>query len=69
MIAPIQSPEASAPSPGIRRARHLVASTLLRPRSRPPDSGPSVPAWRAWLFTIWVVVISAAYFAYMAGLL
>lgn len=68
MIAPIKSPKASRSSPGIRRARQLVASALLPHRPRPPDA-PTVPAWRAWLFTAWVVVVVAVYSAYMIGLL
>jgi hypothetical protein len=69
MIAPIERPKASASSPGVRRARRLVASTLMQQRPRWPECAPSVPAWQAWMFTAWVVAISAAYFAYMVGLL
>jgi len=68
MIAPIKSPKASRSSPDIRRVRQLVASALLPHRRRPPDA-PTVPAWRAWLFTAWVVVVVAVYAAYMIGLL
>lgn len=68
MIAPIKRPKTSAPSPGIRRAHRLVASTLLQQRLRPRDAAPPVPAWRAWLFTAWVVVTAAVYFACMSGL-
>ena len=67
MIAPIEKPKASASSPGICRARRLVASTLLQEQPRWPDSAPPVPAGRAWVFTAWVVGLSAAYFAYMMG--
>ena len=69
MIAPIEGPKASAPSPGIRRAHSLVASTLLKQRPLPRDRTPPVPAWRAWLFTTWAVVVAAVYFMYMARLL
>ena len=69
MIAPIEGPKASAPSPGIRHAHRLVASTLLEQRPRPRDCTPPVPAWRAWLFTTWAVVVAAVYFMCMAGLL
>jgi hypothetical protein len=68
MIAPIKRPKASRSSPGIRRARQLVASTLLPQRPQPADA-PAVPAWRAWLFTAWVAVVVAVYSAYMIGLL
>ena len=69
MIAPIESLKASASSPGIRRARRLVACTLLKLRSSRPDCAASAPAWRAWLFTTWVALVVAVYFACMAGLL
>jgi hypothetical protein len=68
MIAPIKKPEALEASPGIRDARRLVASALLTERPHPPDAAPPVPAWRAWLFTAWVVVVAAAYFLCIAGL-
>ncbi len=68
MIAPIEKPKAAATSPGIRRARRLVASALLKQRPRLPGGAPCLPAWRAWLFTAWVVVVAAVYFACMAGL-
>jgi len=68
MIAPIERPKAPASSPGILHARRLVASALLKQRPRPAEGAPSMAAWRAWLFTAWVVVVAAVYFVCMAGL-
>ena len=66
MIAPIEKAKPRASAPGIRRARRMVASTLLKPP--PPGGAPRLPAWRAWLFTAWVVVVVAVYLVCMAGL-
>lgn len=69
MIAPIQRTKDPPGSPEMRRAHRLVASTLLKKQRYPADDAPPVPAWRAWLFTAWVVTATAAYLAYMVGLL
>ena len=69
MIAPIEGPKATASSPGVRHARRLVASTLLKRRSHPTDRPGLMSAGRAWLLTAWVVVVAAVYFVCMAGLL
>ena len=66
MIAPIRETEAPRRSPAIRRAYRLVAGRLLK-RGAVPDDAPPVPAWKAWLFVGWVVVVTTVYFAYMLG--
>jgi hypothetical protein len=76
MIAPVKRRKASVTSPGIHRARQVLASMLLTERPRGAKDGsaipatdalPPMPAWRAWLLTAWVIVVVAAYFASMAG--
>ena len=68
MIAPIKRSTTPTRSRGIRHARQLVASTLLTQPTRRRDRALPVPAWRAWLFTAWIVVATASYLAHMAGL-
>ncbi len=68
MIAPIHETKDPPPTPGLRRARRLVASSFLKQRSYPADEGAAVRPWQAWLFTLWVVVTTVAYAAAMAGL-
>jgi len=69
MIAPIQQTEDPPRQPGMRRVHHLVAATFLKRQQRPSDNAPPVPAWKAWLFAAWVIVATAAYSAYMIGIL
>jgi len=66
MIALIKRPKVSASSPGICRARRMVAATLLKRGAR-PDASPPVPAWKTWLLTAWVITVGASYVAYMSG--
>ncbi len=68
MIAPIREAKDPPAAPGLRRARRLVASSLLKRRSYPADEGPAVGPWQAWLFTAWVVATTLAYAVAMAGL-
>ena len=68
MIAPIRQTEPRPRLRGLRRAHRLVAATLLKKRRHPADGASRVPAWRAWLFTLWVVVVTVAYSAYLIGL-
>ncbi len=67
MIALYQQTEDPPQPRGMVRARRLVASALLRRSSRRADGAVAVRGWKAWLFTTWVVVVTAAYFAYMIG--
>ena len=67
MIAPIRQSKAPPKTRMMQHARHLVAATLLRRRSGPAEAVPPVPAWRAWLFAAWVVVVTGVYFAHMLG--
>ena len=69
MIAPIQSTEKPPRSTRMRRAHRLVVSTLLTGKTSRTDGAPDVVAWRAWLFAAWVAAVTAAYAAYMSGLL
>ena len=70
MIAKIQQTEDRRRSPRMRRAHRLVASTLLKKtKAAFTGDGPPVAAWRAWLFAAWVATATAAYAAYMVGLL
>jgi hypothetical protein len=54
MVAHIRPPEKSS-SPALARARRLVAAVFLSPRQGPALEVVAVPAWKAWLFTAWVV--------------
>ena len=53
MIAPIRLPEAPVRSPAMHRAHRMLATALLRPAAR--DDAPPVTAWKAWLFTGWLL--------------
>jgi hypothetical protein len=66
MIAPIQQTEPPRSSSELRRARHLVAATLLEQQPELADDAPPVRAWKAWLFVAWVTVTTVVYFAHMA---
>ena len=67
MIAFYQETEETTSTPSMRRARRMVASALLEQESLPQSSAPRVAAWKAWLFAVWVVVVTACYFAHMFG--
>jgi len=55
-------------TPGMRRARRLIASTLFKEQPARLDVAPKVAGWKAWVFTSWVVVTVVVYFAYMLEL-
>lgn len=67
MIARFQQTDDRRRPPALRRAHRLVAKTFLKPELS--ETSRPVPAWQAWLFAAWVVTATAAWFAYMAGLL
>lgn len=69
MIAPLQEEEKEAPvrSPALRRAHLLLAATFFRTPSHSAETSPAIPAWKAWIFAAWVVIVVALYFAAMAG--
>jgi hypothetical protein len=69
MIAPLRLPDAVATEEDRRldEARHVVAAALLESEPRPAERAPRIPAWKAWLFTAWVVVVTAFYSAAMIG--
>jgi hypothetical protein len=71
MIAPLDQMDAATTETRrrLRLARRLVAVTFF---ARPLDSiedAPAIASRRAWLFTAWVVIVTAAYFATMLGFL
>ena len=68
MIARIRQTEPESRPRGLRRAHRLVAATMLKKPRHAADGSSRVPAWRAWLFTFWVLVVTVAYSAYLIGL-
>jgi len=71
MIAPLEQmdTETTQTRRRLRLARRLVASTFLQHGRKPTENGPAIPAWRAWVFTAWVVIVTGLYFGTMLGLL
>lgn len=71
MIAPLEQmdSETTQTRRRLRLARRLVASTFFQHDPDPGENAPPIPAWRAWLFTAWVTIVTAIYFATMLGLL
>ena len=67
MIAPIQKTPERPCRTGIHYARQLVAASLLRMRAYRDDTAPKIAPWKAWLTTVWIVVVTAVYGAYMIG--
>lgn len=65
MITFYKETEDATTTEEIRRARRLVASTLLTTRPDRADDAPPVPGWKAWLFAAWVVIATTFYFAHM----
>ena len=67
MIAPLRLPEPHTSEQGRRlhEAHQVVAAALLDPQPEPSDKAPPIPAWRAWLYVAWVVVVTGVYFASM----
>ena len=46
----------------------MIASTFLEEHPQRADEAPRIPAWQAWLFTVWVLIAAGAYLASMLGL-
>ncbi len=71
MIAPLRQPDSWTPEVRrqLRAAREMVATTRLQPAAERVSPVPPVPRWAAWLFTTWLVLVTALYGAYMLGLL
>ena len=67
MIAFYRQTDGPTSTTAVRRARRLVASSLLEQESHPACSTPPVATWKAWLFAAWVVVVTGFYFAHMFG--
>lgn len=69
MIAPIRQtdPETNQVRRQLQKARQAVASTLLRTCRTRTAPAPPIPAWQAWLFTAWMLLVMGAYFASMFG--
>ncbi len=70
MIAPIRQsdPETVEVRRRMKRARRVVASTLFSAPAPAQAPAPPIPAWQAWLFAGWVVVVAVAYCTSMLGL-
>jgi hypothetical protein len=70
MIAPLKSSHSagSERSRGLREAHRWVASTFLPDRSSSKDRAPRVAPWKAWVFAVWVVVVTVVYFMNLLGL-
>lgn len=70
MIAPLRDEETggiAAASRQLRRARRVVARTLLlEAGGREPVARP-VPAWQAWLLVTWMMVTAGIYVAMLLG--
>jgi len=67
MIAPLDqaSPKAARRRRRLSRAHRLVASTFFELPSKPPQDVPPIPAWKAWAFTAWGVIVTTVYLATM----
>jgi hypothetical protein len=73
MIAPLRQtfrpmPETTGTRYRMREARRTLASILLPQSVYSLPSAPTVPQWRAWLFTSWMALVGAAYVAHGLGL-
>ena len=69
MIAPLgqASPEATRRRGRLFRAHRLVAWTFFERRAEATRDVPPIPAWRAWTFAGWVVIVTTIYLATMLG--
>jgi hypothetical protein len=70
MIAPLpgyKPPQIDKRSP-MREARRWIAATFLPERSSSGENVPAIASWKARLFTLWVIFVTAVYFAHMLGL-
>ena len=69
MIAPLgrTDTETAAVRRRLQRAHQLIACTFLKHGLEPAEHAPPISAWRAWLFTAWVVIVTGVYFATMLG--
>jgi hypothetical protein len=58
MIAFIRSPKESERLPAVRRARRLLATTLLPWRSDVQSGASPVARWKAWLLVAWLAAVA-----------
>jgi len=68
MIAPLETKsERCSPrvSPRLRAARSVIAAMLLGDAAMP---APTIAAWKAWLFVLWIFVTVTAYAFSMSGM-
>ncbi len=67
MIAPLEQarPKVARRRRRLHRAHRLVASTFFERPSEPPRDIPPIPAWKAWAFAAWVVIVTTIYLATM----
>jgi len=68
MIAPLGPMDPETTRTRLRLARRIVAAAFFPHDADPAENAPPIPAWRAWLFTAWVVLVTGLYFATMLGL-
>lgn len=69
MIAPIRHTADVPESRAMRRARRVVAATLLQTGPQPPEHAPPVRARKAWAFSGWVAAVTVLYVLHMIGVL
>lgn len=69
MIAPMRppSPETTERQQRLRRARHVVAQSLL-PRPASPAGAPQVAKWKAVALLTWMAVAAGCYVARLLNL-
>jgi hypothetical protein len=70
MIAPLRDQETgglAAASRQLRRARRVVARTLLPVADGREPAARPVPAWQAWLLVAWMAATAGIYVALLVG--
>jgi hypothetical protein len=67
MIAPARFPSSDTDRPrrAIRRARRLVAQSLLASPEPAEERVSPVPVWQAWLVAIWMLMVAGVFLAAM----
>lgn len=62
MIAPLRETQTSASKRSLLRARMAVASAMLPPKPS-DDASATLPQWRAWIWTSWIVLVTVVFIA------
>jgi hypothetical protein len=68
MIAPSRLTEEVPPESGLQSARQMVAAVLFEHQTPRARNVPRLPAWRAWLFVGWILLVAGVYCAHLVGL-